>query len=102
MYITVTESIFRDRFQSIRPDNFSYEALGLLFDYFDDMADDTDFELDVIAICLDYEESDAGDIRSNYDLDEEDYSDYESVKEWLEEQTFVIGETSSSFVFQSF
>jgi hypothetical protein len=102
MYITVTESIFRDHFCSIRPDNFSYEALGLLFDYFEDMSCDTDFELDVIAICCDYEETDAYEIRSRYDLNEEDYSDDESVKDWLEEQTVVVGETSSGFVFQSF
>jgi hypothetical protein len=94
----VTESVFRDYFHSIRPDNFSYDALGILFEFFDD----DDFELDVIAICCDYEEADADEIRANYDLNEEAYSDEESVKDWLEKRTLVIGETPSGFVFQAF
>jgi hypothetical protein len=98
MYITVTESIFRDHFHSIRPDNFSYDALGILFEFFDD----EDFELGVVAICCDFKEADADDIRANYCLNEEAYPDKESVKDWLEKQTLVIGETSSGFVFQTF
>jgi hypothetical protein len=98
MYITVTESIFRDHFSSIRPDNFSYDALGILFEFLDD----EDFELDVVAICCDFKEADADDIRANYCLNEEAYPDEESVKDWLEKQTLVIGETSSGFVFQIF
>jgi hypothetical protein len=98
MYITVTESVFRDYFHSIRPDNFSYDALGILFEFFDD----EDIELDVIAICCDFIEADADDIRADYNLNEEYYLDDESVKDWLEKQTLVIGETSSGFVFQAF
>ena len=98
MHITVTESIFRDYFNSIRPDNFSYDALGLLFEFFEY----EDFEFDVIGICCDFEEADADEVRSYYDLDEDDYPDDDSVEEWLKDRTMVIGTTGSGFVFQSF
>ena len=53
MYIEVTESIFIDSFQAIRPDNFSYAGLQALYEYFTDMGSDV-LELDVIGICCDF------------------------------------------------
>ena len=54
---TVTESMFRDSFQC-RPDNFSYEGLGALFNYFTEFEEDcgTELELDPIAFCCEYSE----------------------------------------------
>ena len=59
MKTTVSVYDFRDAFRSIRPDNFSYEGQGLLFDYFEQFEEDTgqEMELDVIAICCDFSES---------------------------------------------
>lgn len=55
---TVSEFMFRDAFMRIRPDNFSYEGLGAMFEYFEQLEDDLgeEMELDVIAICCDYAE----------------------------------------------
>lgn len=55
MYITITSaSAFRDKFTSAgRGEQFSYEALEVLFDYYDELED---FELDVIAICCEWTE----------------------------------------------
>lgn len=55
---TVTESMFRDAFWAIRPENFSYEALGALWEYYDQCEQDTgeELELDVVAICCDWTE----------------------------------------------
>ena len=59
MYQTITPSAFRDAFRAAgRADQFSYHALGMLFDYFDDV--DPDHELDVIAICCAFSEDLAG------------------------------------------
>jgi hypothetical protein len=45
-------SQFRDAFRAAgRQDQFSYEALGLLFDYLEDVH--PDYELDVIGLCCD-------------------------------------------------
>jgi hypothetical protein len=51
---------FHDAFASNkqRKDTFSYEGLNALFNYFDDLTEDTgvDMELDVVAICCEYAE----------------------------------------------
>lgn len=59
MKIDVTKSMFRDMFVDYdRGDEFSYEGLGLLFDYLTDVEEScgVEIELDVIAICCDWAE----------------------------------------------
>lgn len=58
---TITESTFRDAFTSHdRGNSFSYEALGALFDFFEEMDDScgTETELDVVAIDCEFAEYD--------------------------------------------
>ena len=76
MYIQVTKSIFIEAFKAIRPENFSYDALGAMFDYFDDFGSDVDVELDVIAICCDFSE-----YTSLVDYNEQHGTAYESLDE---------------------
>ena len=59
IYETVSKSHFIDAFKSIRPDNFSYEGLTALYEYFDELSEDQDIEFDVIAICCDFTEYDS-------------------------------------------
>jgi hypothetical protein len=99
MYTQVTESIFKDAFRHAnRAENFSYEALALLFEYFDqDNGTDQELELDVIAICCDFPEQDQDDLRDQYNISEDDVIDY------LDEHTVVVGRTSGgAIVFQNF
>jgi len=49
---TLTKDMFRFQMNQIRPDNFSYEGQGELFDYLDEM--DSELEFDPIAICCDF------------------------------------------------
>lgn len=105
---TVNETMFRDAFRDAdRKENFSCEGLGLLFEYLEEMEADTgeEIELDVIALCCDYSEDSAEDIAVNYGidvrgLDEDEVTD--AVRAYLEENTAVIGETSSGFVYAIF
>ena len=62
----VTFSMFVDAFRSIRPDNFSYEALRVMFDYFEQLEEDTgeQIDLDVIDICCNFSECDTKDFDS--------------------------------------
>ena len=55
---TVTLNAFHDAFNAIRPNQFSYGAIHALFDYLEDLSEDTgeDIELDVIAICCSFVE----------------------------------------------
>ena len=49
---------FEQAFNSIRPNNFSYSGLKALFDYLEDLEQDTgeELELDVISLCCDFTE----------------------------------------------
>ena len=51
-----------------RGEQFSREALSALFDYYDELSDDTGepYSLDVIAICCEWSELDDDDIFNDY------------------------------------
>ena len=51
--MTLNKDMFRFQMNQIRPDNFSYEGLGELFDYFDSM-DPEQIPYDPIGICCDF------------------------------------------------
>ena len=86
-----------------REGNFSYSALQLLFDYFEEIEESTEeeIELDVIAICSEYEENDFEFIAQQYDELEDDSTEDEVI-EFLEHNTQYIGKTSSGLVYASF
>ena len=68
---TVTIYRFRDAFKQsdTYKNNFSYEGLYALFEYFEQLEDDIgeELELDVVAICCDYTEYDSlKDFKSDY------------------------------------
>jgi hypothetical protein len=103
-------SQFRDEFRQCgRGDQFSYEALGLLFDYFEEI--DPDYDLDVIAICCEYSEESAADIARNYsinlndcDSEDDDYIEQcaAAVLAYLHDHTSVVGVTPSGIVYAQF
>ena len=89
---TINLSQFRDEFNSIRPNNFSYEGLEILFDYLEEM--DPDLELDVIALCCDYSESTIDNLIQDYDIDfdgvDPDEVD-ETVLDYINDRSIVLG-----------
>lgn len=68
MHITInTASQFRNEFHRAgRGGQFSYEALGLLFDLFEEVTPDD--ELDVIGVCCEWSEELPADIARNYSI----------------------------------
>lgn len=68
---SVNFSTFQMAFEAIRPNNFSYEGLSILFDYLEEYEDScgTEIELDVIALCCDFSEEHFSDIANSYDID---------------------------------
>jgi predicted ArsR family transcriptional regulator len=100
---------FRRAFESIRPDNFSYEGLEVLFDSFEQLEQDTgnDMELDVIGVCCEFQESTVDEVIDGY-MDQmsdavSDEDKTEIVTEYLHDNTFFVGETSTGkLLFQSF
>ena len=110
MKTTISVSDFRDAFyQCGRGGQFSYEALGLLFDYFEKYEDSTgvEIELDPIAVCCDFVEEMPVDIAANYDIDisaaNDDDEVSEIVKDYLFDMTSLVGKTKSgTLIYQQF
>ena len=104
MKTTLDFSDFCEAFRRFdRGSNFSREALGLLFDHCEEL--DPDMELDVIALCCDYCEDTLEDVISSYSIDVEDMDDddtVEAVRDYLNENTTLLGETVNGFVYAAF
>ncbi len=103
MIQTINVSDFRAAFHSMgRQDQFSYKALGALFDYMEEA--DPNAELDVIALCCDFSEDTVEDILNNYGLDltGDDDEDTDAARAYLEENTTIVAETASGFLYAQF
>jgi hypothetical protein len=103
MIQTINLSDFRAAFHSMgRKDQFSYEALGALFDYMEEA--DPNAELDVIALCCDYSEDSVKQIADSYGLDltGDNDEDTDIARAYLEENTSIVAETASGFLYAQF
>jgi len=98
MIQTINLHDFRQAFHNMgRGDQFSYEALELIFNYLEEC--DPDMELDVIAICCDFCEMTPLEVQQYYDLDAGEMT---NAIDYLNDETSVIGETDSTIVFINF
>ncbi len=101
----ITFSAFCDAFRDMdRNDNFSYAGKRALFDFLEEVAPDMD--LDVIALCCEYYESDLDSIISDYGIDaseaEDDDEKAEIVEEYLQENTCLVARIGTDFVYAAF
>ena len=98
---------FREAFRLAgRNDQFSYEGLEVLFDYLDQLSEDTGepIELDVVALCCEYSEDSIEELIESYSIDVSDAENDEEeihaiVREYLHDNTSVCGEVSGGFVY---
>ena len=108
MKTTVTFCDFCDAFRKFdRNDTFSYDGKKALFDYLEEVEQSTgeEIELDVIALCCDYDENYTDDIVANYRIDVDGMDDeekLEAVREYLQDNTALIGETKNGFIYAAF
>ena len=114
MKTTVSFSDFRDAFRAYdRLDNFSYEGARALFDYLEEIEQSCgeEIELDVIALCCDYSEASVEQIADGYNLDltDNDCNDTltdeekaEIVRDYLNDNTVIVGEVAGGFVYADF
>jgi hypothetical protein len=108
MKTTVYFSEFCDYFRDIRPDNFSYRGLCILFDYFEEFEDSTgeSIDFDVIAICCDFSEDSFENIADQYgiELDAEMDEDYQKqqVIEHLEGEGVYLGDSIHGIVYRNY
>lgn len=82
IYKTLTQSEFAWQLSSNKDNGFSYEWALALFDYYDDLWED--FEFDAVAIRCDWSEMDTGEILKEYNYDVQDGEVFESKEERLE------------------
>lgn len=109
---TLTKDQFRFQMDQIRPNCFSYEGLGVLFDYFEQYEDDTgeQIEFDPIAICCEYSEMTMQEIFDAYpeindliDMDCPKASTYSIVVDYISDHGAYCGDTThGTFLFQAF
>lgn len=96
---TINVSDFRDAFRKMdRSENFTYAGLGALFEYLEDIEDQTgeEMELDVIALCCDFSEyADLEEFQGEYG---EEYGSMEDI----EERTTIIMADDTRFIIQTF
>lgn len=103
---TVNFSRFCDAFISNHSTgNFSYEGKRMLFDYFDES--ENNVELDIVAVCCIYSENDWEYIADYYTIElsecASDEAKIEAVREFLEENTYIVGEpVTGTFLYESF
>lgn len=107
MKTTVYLNEFRDYFRQIRPNNFSYEGLGILYEYLLEYEESSgeELELDVIALCCDYTEETFKEIINNYDIEiDKDEDKLEQIKYFLEQNTMILGvlDDEETIIYQVF
>ena len=100
MYTSInTASQFRDEFKAhSRAGQFSYDGLGLLFDYLEGI----DYqELDVVALCCEYSEDSVMDVAASYNVDTGGLDNDDAlaaVLEYLNDNTSVVGVTDAGSI----
>ena len=97
MIQTLRLSDFTNAFRnSDRKDQFSYEGLTLLFDYFEEC--DSQMEFDMIAICCEWAEDTPENIAAAYDIELDGISDDEDVLQYLKDNSNVAGTTAAGTI----
>lgn len=112
---TLNKDQFRFLFDQIRPNNFSYEGQGILFDWLEQLEDDLgeELEFDPIAFCCDYTEADFQEVANELDEDEDELTEEcygldeeetaQLIADKLSEKTTVLGITSdNAIIYQNF
>jgi len=100
---------FRQAFHNMgRGDQFSYEALEVIFDWIEEYDRDngSESDLDVIGLCCEICEMTAEEFASSYgyedEFEEDQHITLEDAEEYLNDNTLVIGTTNETIVFINF
>lgn len=105
---SINFSQFVDAFRAYdRYDSFGYDGLRIIFDYLENYEDQAgeEIELDVIAICCDYNMMAIEDIINEYRIDVSDVNADdvdEFVFDYLNDRTMVLGQCVGGVMFQCF
>ena len=101
-----SHSAFADAFERMgRGRQFSYSALGALFDFYDEIGEDV--ELDPVAICCDWAEySSALEAAMEYGFEPDEeldvYEHEDAAMDWLNDRTAVLATDNGAVVVRAF
>ena len=102
MKTTVNWYEFRDSFtKANRTDQFSSDALHMIWEYLEEYEQSTgeEIELDVIAICCEFNEATPEEIAADYAIDiEDDGNQLNNVLDYLHDHTQVAGVTEDGAI----
>ena len=97
---TITKYQFRNWFRSSDnyKNNFSYDGLGALFDYIEELENDIgeDIEFDPVALCCEYSEYES------FEELQDDYDDIESIDDLYDWTTVINIPDSDGIIIQQF
>lgn len=107
---SINFSQFVDAFHAHdRYESFGYKGLWIIFDYLEEYEESTgeELELDVIAICCDYNMNDYATIAQEYridlsDADGDEDEEKQIVLDYLNDKTIVLGDCVDGIVYQCF
>lgn len=109
MHIELTKSMFRDMFASMgRKDQFSYEALGEIFDHYKDLEFQTGefVEVDVIGLCCTWVEMGEDELIASYGeesgFNDEGSATIDDLVEYVQDRTIVYDLSNGNYLLQSF
>jgi hypothetical protein len=96
IYQTVNKPQFIDSFKSwdTYSNNFSYEGLELLYDWI--IESDENIELDVVALCCGFTESDVATIIQDYNLPQD--ASFNDALEYIQDKSLVVGVTEQKTI----
>ena len=90
-----TANELRNEFITYDRDYYTFEAYEAMIQYLEEIGEN--YELDVIALCCDFNEDTIEEIRSNYGLDNED-----DVLEYLNYNTYAIETDEDKILYIAF
>ncbi len=109
---TLTKDMFRFQMNQVRPDNFSYEGQGALFDYLEMCEEgcDSEIEFDPIAICCDFSQCSLDEFLQAYPMIEfkstpdDDTPKQEAIADYIEKNGFWFAfvEGGNEIIFENF
>lgn len=107
--MTMGKADFVERLIADKNASWSVEGAEVLFDYLDEVSDDTGepIEFDLVGLRCDYSEDTVDDLIDQYDIDVSDAEGDEDektdlVRDFLGSHTTIVGETSDGFVYAVF
>ena len=95
LYKSLNKYELQNEFRAYDRDYFSLEGYAAILEMFEDLGNDS--ELDVIAICCEFNEEDEEYIRKYYDIPED-----EEILDYLSERTWCQELDNGNFLYQQF